>query len=858
MPGRNLIVLFAVVIATGVSAYAQTPPPQPSDPLHVAADRAIDIKHVLLDLHVDLAKKTAQGKASIQFRVLRATNEIVLDAVDFEIKKVELGEDGGQAKAGSFRHDGKQVAIELPGTWSRDKAGTVIIHYLVHDPAAGLHFFGPTAVEPNVPLQVWSQGEPETNRFWFPCFDHPDQRQSTELIVTVPEGYEAISNGKLTERTEDTGAKTVTWHWRQDLPQATYLVTLVVGKFDVVREEWEGIPIVYYVPPGRKADVPRTFGRTRDMLSFFSNRFGIHYPWAKYAQVAVEQFNYGGMENTSATTLTDRAIHDERAALDDTADSLIAHEMGHQWWGDLLTCRDWAHTWLNEGFATYAEACWVEHHDGADEFAYNMLLKAKAAMAGDHDRPIVDRRYPFINAMFDARSYPKGAWVLHMLRRQLGDDLFWRCIQRYGNDHRLGCVETSDLRRSFEGESGRSLERFFYDWTERPGHPILEITTEERPREHEATVRVKQTQAGEPFHFPLRIVCRCEGSEEPVLVDRDITEKEQSYTVHLAGRLKTIEVDPAGSLLAEITEHKGGDLWLAELRQGGAGSRIRAAYHFGDARTSGGRQALIEALPQEKFWAVQAEIAQMLGEMVSGRDALVQGLHHSHPKTRRACARALGHFHNDEQAAAALKELLLAGDASYFVEAAALESYGQMRMADAVAVLTPWLNQPSHNDVLRTAALTGMAECSDVKAFPILLDWTKRGKPRTCRMTALGALAKLTGTADLSESQRREAARAIALCLDNETLLVRRAATNALREMGRAAMPEQAALQALARHDPDEQLRFQAARAAEAIESQSPLKSEITRLHEEIDRLRQSQEDLRQRLSRFEKPEARN
>src|SRR5262249_34353741 len=273
----------------------------------------------------------------------------------------------------------------------------------------------------------------------------------------VADGFEVLSNGALLSRKENDN-KTVTYHWKQEKSHSSYLVTLVVGQFDVVKEDWHGLPVLYYVPKGRKPDVARTFGRTREMLTFFSKRFGIAYPWEKYAQVVVEQFSSGGMENTSATTLTDRALLDERAFLDSSPDGLIAHELGHQWWGDLVTCRDWSHIWLNEGFATFSEVLWMEHDKGADEAAYLLLQKARSARGGGKDRPIVDRRYTSAVSMFDARAYPKGAWVLHMLRRRLGDDAFWRAMRRYGTEHRLKSVETSDFRKTLERDTGFNLE----------------------------------------------------------------------------------------------------------------------------------------------------------------------------------------------------------------------------------------------------------------------------------------------------------------------------------------------------------------------------------------------------------------
>jgi aminopeptidase N len=819
-----------------------------------------------LDLRVDLPHKTVEAQSTLEIRSLRPLASIALDAVDFEVKAVRIaGHDDKAEKAPSFSHDGQKLVIDLDPAWPAGREATLHIDYRVRDPKDGLFFFGPSEADPDVPLTVWSQGESITNRYWFPCLDHPNQRQSTELVVTVADGFEALSNGKLVERTANPD-RTVTFHWKQDQPHPAYLVTLVVGKFEVVREQWHDIPVLYYVPKGRKEEVARTFGRTREMLDFFSRRFGVEYPWDKYAQVVVEQFTAGGMENTSATTLTDRVLHDERSLLDGSPDSLIAHELAHQWWGDLLTCRDWAHIWLNEGFASYAEALWAEHDKGADEYAYTMLQKARGAISGGKDRPIVDRRYAFPDAMFDSRAYPKGAWVLHMLRQQLGDDVFFKCLQRYATDHRLQSVETSDLRKSIEKETGRSMERFFYDWTERPGNPVLEVTTEYLPETKLERVVVKQTQATEAFQFPLTLRFQvtegvngqASAARKQVVQDVDVTEKEHTVYVPLPARPVLVEVDPHQALLAEIKENKGRELWLAQLSEAAdVAPRVRAVQHFGESKNLPDREALARALTAEKFWGVRVEIATALAQ--SGgevcRDALLRGLKDPDARVRRACTEQLGKFPRDPAVAGAIKEVLQKGDPAYDVEAAALSAYAQVQQPDTVAVLVPWLARPSHNEVLRTAALEGLGESRDLSCLDVLLGWTKRGKPRNCRVAALTALARLALTGNPSDEQRQRSVTAAAACLDGEGPPVRRAAVAALRDLGRSAAPTLPELEAIRLHDPNARIRELAQKAVEQIRSNQPAPVELTRLREELDRLEQGQEKLQDQVKQFAKLE---
>ena len=293
----------------------QTTPPaasqasQSTEPLRTASDRKHDIRHIRLDLRVDVAKKTVVSQATIDFKTMRAAKTLSLDAVGFEVKKVMLSRDGQASSQAQYTHDGKKLVVELGNGMPAGQSGTVTVEYLVKQPRSGLHFFAPGKTNPEAPLQVWSQGQTITNRYWIPCVDEPNQRQTTQVVVTVPAGYEAISNGKLVSRKENPADQTVTFDWLQDKPHPSYLITLVVGQFDVVQEDWNGIPVMYYVPKGKKAEALPTYGKTRDMMTYFSTRFGIPYPWDKYAQITAFQFG-GGMENTSATTMGDFILKD--------------------------------------------------------------------------------------------------------------------------------------------------------------------------------------------------------------------------------------------------------------------------------------------------------------------------------------------------------------------------------------------------------------------------------------------------------------------------------------------------------------------------------------------------------------------
>jgi aminopeptidase N len=841
---------LAVLIAL-VAVRAQTP-----EPFRAAADRPVDVKHIRLDLKVDLPNKTVDGIATLNIESLRPVTSLSLDAVEFEVKKVTLADDNGGTPL-PFSHDGKKLDVDLDPAWPAHHAATLRVEYRVRDPRAGLHFFHPTPAEPDLPSTVWSQGEPTENRYWFPSFDHPGQKQTTELVVTAADGFEVLSNGKLVDK-KTNGDGTVTWHWSQQQPHVSYLVTLVVGKFDVVRDDWRGKEVSYYVPVGHRADIGRSFGRTREMLDVFSRKFGIDYPWEKYAQVVVEQFTNGGMENTTATTLNDYALLDERSLLDGDVDGLVSHELAHQWWGDLVTCKDWAHIWLNEGFASFAEVVWDEHRWGPDGGQLELYRKMGGAIAGGKDRPIVDRRYASPDSMFDSRAYPKGAWVLHMLRKQLGDDVFWRGVRTYGNENRYKSVETGDFRKVMERVSGKNLERFFYDWTERPGHPVLTVTPTYLPDTKQLRVEVKQTQKGEAFQFPLPIAYVGSGpsTAESGRETGTVTDREHVFFVNVASRPRMVLIDPDLTVLCELTEEKGRTLWAAQLREGPtAASRLTAANHFGKSKRPEDREALAAALTAEKLWGVQVEIARALGQSGgdASRDALIAGLKLPDARVRRACVDALGKFRRDAGATAALKAKLREGDASLGVESELLHAYSDIQPPDVVAVLLPFLAKPSRNDALRVAAIRGLGNSQDLSALDPLVSSAAKGKPYRVRTAALGALAELARTGNPSDEQRKKIVTAVTTDLENEGRRVRMAALAALRKLGQSAAVSLPALEAIARHDPDGRVQELAKKAVESIQSNAPAPVELTRLKEELERVRKANEALQERLDRFER-----
>lgn len=445
------------------------------------------------------------------------------------------------------------------------------------------------------------------------------------------------------------------------------------------------------------------------------------------------------------------------------------HELGHQWWGDMVTCRDWSHLWLNEGFATYCEALWDEHVDGREEYDLTMFKKAPLAISANK-RPVMDRRYLTPDAMFDNRSYPKGGWILHMLRRKLGDEVFFRGLKEYGTAYRFQNAETGDFRRSMERTSGRSLDRFFYDWLERAGAPSLSVKTDYNADAKTAEIVIKQTQTTDAFYLPLKLALYCQGSGEPVILEEEMTSKELTLKPTLPGALERIDVDPDMAVLADVRETKAAPLWESQLRSGTLPLRMRAVRHFAEGTPAEHREMLAAAYAKEKHHAVKTALANLLGTAGEAvcRDELLKALTDKDARVRASCVLNLGKFKNDEGAINAVRTILAKGDPSYAVENASMDVYSKANRPDAIGLITPYLDKPSFHHNTQIAALNALAATRDDAAFDTVLAWTGPDHPRTCRAVARRGLSTLASRGKLDDAKLQQAVTALVAILEKE------------------------------------------------------------------------------------------
>jgi len=831
-----------------------------ADDVHFPEDRPFDITHIRLEIDVDLDAQTAESVATIAGRALRPIDSITLDAVDFKDVEVRVRAASGDVLTPDFDYDEKKLIVPFGRTLQRNQQIEIGVKYRLHDPERGLHFFKPSEEDPQAPYQLWSQGQSTSNRYWIPCFDHPNEMQTTEIICTTKKPYIAVSNGELIEtRDVDDGGRT--FHWKLDKPHVVYLVTLVVGDFVTKTETWNGIPVTYYVRKEFEDQMGNSFENTTKMLDFFSAKIGVNYPWPKYDQLCCYQFG-GGMENTSSTTLGESTLHDDRAHLDTSSDGLVAHELAHQWFGDLLTCNDWAHLWLNEGFATYFEALWDEHHNGDADFAYNMMRKADRAKSGGKDKPVVDRMYDSAGRQFDSRAYSKGACVLHMLRRRLGDDVFWAGVHAYVKEFGHRTVETSDLRRVMEHVSGHSLSRFFHDWTGRPGHPDVNIAYEWLPEDKLAKLTITQTQKDDAFHFPLQIdfVTSAPGDDyQARTFNQNIDQKEMVVYFSLPMAPEAVRIDPSMAVLMELSEEKPRRMWLAQLHDANPVLQIRAIKRLEKDTDARLVEELRVLLLGDAHWAVRSEAARVLGEFdePDAREALLAAVEVEHPKVLAAVLKALGDLTADDDVTRVVMRFVDNEHDSYKVQEAAIEAYAKLAKRgdeDALRRLRVCLQRDSHREMVRTAALRGLAKLGTPATIDELEDWLKPQHDSDVRRGAIEAIGDLAAEFEEDDAFLKSASDALRPFLTGENRGLKRSAifaASSVDGLTRLLKPE---LKELANGD-DRRAKWAAKQALNGLDDDQDGSEELERLEEELKDLREKNEQLHDRIRRLEAKE---
>ncbi|MEO1129611.1 MAG: M1 family aminopeptidase [Planctomycetota bacterium] len=748
-------------------------------------DRIVDIEHIALTIDIeDMNKPAFEAEAWITFRPIGMLEVLTLDARQFRIDEVGLlsatrdgiGVDALRTPVENtplaFSYDDEQLTVRFDPPLLATGAYTMRVRYGVEDPVDGLFWTPESEAWPGRPAQIHTQGQPETNSYWFPCRDFPNERCGTSLVVTAPEGYQVSSNGRLADvttlsrsvRGEDGRPESRMFDrytWVQDKQHVAYLVTLVIGKFEIIRisSPDAAVPMDVWVPEGWGEKARQTYRHTERMLEVFEQRFDEPYPWDRYDQLVVWNFGAGGMENTAATTMYDTAALDEIALRDADLDGLISHELAHQWFGDLLTCNTWAHIWLNEGWATYSTALWYEARDGyTDGYQRRMHGTMRSLARRDQLEPETTNFRPaMVSTVYQhpwdvfrriSNPYPKGASVLHMLRMELGERVFFEGVAAYIDRFRDDTVETDQFRRELERVSNRSLERFFEQWTARPGTPRVKATGTWDEARGELKLIVEQTQridADLPafvFDLPVTVLLADGRTHEDVIA---IDGRRHERTYAFDQEPSSVLIDPDLHILMDLHLHMP-EAYLrgALVQTSSLPARLDAAHALRSKNTSRVRAALRDVLiDADEMYEVRRAAATSLGEMIA-LDALAQAATAGieDPRVRLAVIEAMGAT-GDPRMLAYLRTSASDAEISYACRAAALESVGMLGDGSDLPLLLAGLDVESQHDNVRAGAIRGLRELDVPAALDAVIPFTGEAYLSRLRPVAIEAVAEL-------------------------------------------------------------------------------------------------------------------
>lgn len=692
-----------------------------------SAKRVMDLQHTSVKIYFDWLNQTAEGKATLLLKpYAKPVDYFYIDAVAMQIHSLEVRQ-GFDKKPCSYSYDGSKILVRLSQTLQAGENIELIIQYtaqpeLVMNEASnaitdakGLYFINPTGTEKNKARQIWTQGETQSTSAWLPTIDAPNEKMTHDIFITVHDTLQTIANGEfMSSSQEDNNMRTD--HWKMEKPHAPYLVALVVGQFYTEKAEWNDVPLTYYVDPIYQNSCHTIFGNTPEMIDFFSKKLNYPYPWAKYDQVVVDDFVSGAMENTTITIHGDMLKLDTRELLDDDYEDVIAHELFHHWFGDLVTCEAWGQLPLNESFATYGEYLWREHQYGrefADEHLYSWLQQYFME-ASSKQVPMIRSDYSFQEEMFDAHSYQKGGLILHMLRSYLGDDIFFKGLSIYLKKFEFGTAEIHNLRQAFEEASGEDLNWFFNQWFFQKGHPILEVTHTYEKEGSFYTLKVEQIQdLSELGAYRLPVWIEFHFGDSVFRELLDIKTSSETYFWEFSQEPDWVCFDAKSSLLAKVREIKTDAQWLATLKHSPLfKERQNALFYLNEEGED--MEIIREACSRglaDKNYRIKIEAMDLVRllapDEISGFGTIIIDLAENHPKSAtRAAAFGLLKFNPVSGLQNTIKKGL--HDSSYTVNAAALELLYSIDPEKGVEQAKQWVGL--EQDMLRYEALNILSQ----------------------------------------------------------------------------------------------------------------------------------------------------
>ncbi len=548
--------LFFLFFILGVNSFSQT-----YNNYRPEKDKIHDLVHTKLKVDFNFKEKELNGEAWITAKPhFYSTSKFVLDAKAMLIHKVSLNDQELE-----FNYDNFKIRIDLPKTYNKDEEFTVFIKYTARPEKVkqkgnaaikqekGLYFINPDGLDKNKPTQIWTQGETEANSCWFPTIDAPNQKTTQEIYITVPNKFVTLSNGELINKVQKGDNRTD--YWKMEQKHAPYLFFMGIGEYEVIEDSYKNIPVNYYVEKEFASYAKDIFGKTPEMMEFFSNLLGVEYPWNKYSQIVARDYISGAMENTTAVIHGEQAYQTLGQLIDgNTQENTIAHELFHHWFGDLVTSESWSNLTLNESFANYSEYLWREYKYGKLNAEMHLYDANQAYMNGqNNDKHLVRFNYTDKEDMFDLVSYNKGGAILHMLRNYLGDKAFFEGLKMYLTEFKYKSAEVHQLRLIFEKITGKDLNWFFNQWYYAAGHPKIDVSYDYNTIQKKVTVNLLQQQPNK-FKFPFTIDIFENGKKIRHRVF--VSTRDASFTFSYSKLPTLIQVNADGVLLCEITENK--------------------------------------------------------------------------------------------------------------------------------------------------------------------------------------------------------------------------------------------------------------------------------------------------------------
>jgi aminopeptidase N len=550
--GFPITISAAILFIAAFSSFAQIGKPEFTRP------QTFDVRHYSIRASFDRTNKKVLGDTTVSLSPLKADLRTVeLDAVDIAFDSVTL--DG---KSAQFKTVDGKVIVTLDKGYGPSDVIALQFKYTA-SPKKGVYFVDAESGRSAHSAQIWTQGEAEEARHWIPSYDFPSDKATTEEYLTVEKDETVIGNGELIGK-ESNADGTVTWHYKMPVPHSTYLISFVIGKYVRVEDKHGDIPLGFYVYPGREETAKKAFGDTAKMMAVFEELTGVKFPYNKYDQTIVAKFQFGGMENITATTMSDNEIF--FADFDfgkSIVTDLVSHELAHSWFGDLVTCRNWAELWLNEGFATYMEAAYREKVNGREDYITKVRSDAGDFLVDDSinrkRHGLYNRRAADVNGLFDnaAITYNKGGAVLHMLREQVGTEKFWKAVNIYLNRHKLANVESTDLKRAMEEASGQDLGWFFDQWVYGISAPKLTVKPVYSTRTKTLKLTITQTQKTEAmvtsaFRMPMDIEIKA--GRNTVTKPIAVTKRVEIISIPSASKPSEIVLDPNDKVILKTVK----------------------------------------------------------------------------------------------------------------------------------------------------------------------------------------------------------------------------------------------------------------------------------------------------------------